>query len=165
MQEIQLPFYVFSSPGATQRAAQSLCNFGFDAQKLSMLGRVPRPAAPTLAFHAWDNHSALSDNLSIFWSSAPESLFAPVAIELPNVGLMVMAGPVVPALIRAVGSADDGESAIEVALTQLGIPAAHAGKYQSALANGEYVLIVHGNATEVLQARSVLAICQAWKAA
>ena len=50
-----------------------------------------------------------------------------------------------------------GVSALGAALTQVGVPDEQVIKYETALKVDRYVLMVHGNAEEVGQARSVLA--------
>ena len=56
-------------------------------------------------------------------------------------------------------------SALGAALTQIGVPENQVIKYETALKVDKYVLMVHGNAEEVAQARSVLASSKAWQTA
>ena len=50
-----------------------------------------------------------------------------------------------------------GVSALGAALIQVGVPDDQIIKYETALKVDKYVLMVHGNAEEVAQARSILA--------
>jgi hypothetical protein len=85
-------------------------------------------------------------------------LMAPAVFFLPGLGLIALAGPIVAALVAALEGAVvvGGLSALGAALTTLGVSKNQVIKYETAVKADKYVLVVHGNAADAEQARSVL---------
>jgi hypothetical protein len=85
-------------------------------------------------------------------------LFSPAVFILPGIGLLALAGPIVVALVSALEGAVvvGGISALGAAMMHIGVPREQAIRYETALKVDKYVLLIHGTAAEVTQARAVL---------
>ena len=69
-----------------------------------------------------------------------------------------MAGPIVPTLVGGLEGAVlvGGFSALGAALTQIGVSENQVIKYESALKVDKYVLVVHGDAEDLVKVGAVL---------
>ena len=67
-----------------------------------------------------------------------------------------MAGPVVSALVGALGAAFSAASRRGAALAQIGVHKDHVIRYETALKADKYLVVVHGTAAQLEKARLVL---------
>jgi hypothetical protein len=85
-------------------------------------------------------------------------LFGAAFLVIPGIGPIIAAGPIVTWIIGALEGAVmvGGISAVGAGLFSLGIPKDSVVKYETSLKAGKFLLIAHGTADEVQQARNVL---------
>ena len=78
---------------------------------------------------------------------------------IPGIGPVLVAGPVLAALVGALESAAivGGLSALAAGLVSLGIPKESAVKYEAEIKADKFVMVVHGTTEELEQARTILA--------
>jgi hypothetical protein len=102
--------------------------------------------------------------MGAFWGGIWGLLLAPAVFVLPGLGLVAMAGPIVAALVGALEGAVvvGGVSGLVAAMTQLGVPKDQVVKYETALKADKYVLLVHGDSSDVVKASSFLSRAKAW---
>jgi hypothetical protein len=79
-------------------------------------------------------------------------------LVIPGIGPIIAAGPIVAWIIGALEGAAlvGGISALGAGLFSFGIPKDSVVKYETSIKAGKYLLIAHGTADEVQQARNVL---------
>ena len=153
------PVFVFNNRTQAEEAIQTLSHAGFDMKKLSLVGKGYHSEEHPVGFYTAGDKIRTWGGAGAFWGGIWGILLAPAVLFLPGLGLMAMAGPVVSAIVGGVEGAVlvGGLSALGAALTEIGVPKDQAIKYETALKVDKYLLVVHGSAQEVEQARSVLA--------
>jgi hypothetical protein len=163
----QMPFYVFNTHNEAEEAIQALNRSGFDVKKLSLVGKGYHSEEHPVGFYSTGDKIKSWGGIGAFWGGIWGLLLAPAIFFVPGLGLMALAGPVVAALVGALEGAVvvGGLSALGAALTQIGVPQDQVIKYETALKVDKYVLMVHGNADEMILARAILSNSSAWKSA
>jgi len=134
---------------------------------LSLVGKGYHSEEHPVGFYTAGDRIKTWGGIGAFWGGFWGLLLAPAVFFLPGIGLVAMAGPLVATLVGALEGAVvvGGLSALGGALTQMGLPKDQVIKYESALKADKYVLMVHGNAEEVANARAVLSSSKVLEAA
>ena len=96
--------------------------------------------------------------MGAFWGGFWGLLFGSAFFAIPGIG-PVLAGPLVAWIVGALEGAAvvGGVSAIGAGLIGIGIPKDSVLKYELALKTDKFLLTVHGTASEVEKARSIIA--------
>jgi hypothetical protein len=136
-----------------------LIKSGFDAKKLSLIGKGYHSEEKPVGFYTVGDRIKSWGGVGAFWGGIWGLLLAPAVFVLPGLGVMAMAGPVASVLVSALEGAVlvGGVSALGAALSQIGVPRDQVLKYEQALKMNNYVLLVHGTSDEQAKARSILA--------
>jgi len=158
MDAIDSSLYVFNTHVEADEAIRSLSKSGFDVKKLSLIGKGYHSNEHPIGFYTAGDRIKAWGGTGAFWGGIWGVLMAPAVFFLPGLGLIGLAGPIVAALIAALEGAVvvGGLSALGAALTTLGVPKDQVIKYETAVKADKYVLVVHGNAADATQARSIL---------
>ncbi len=100
---------------------------------------------------AWGSQGA-------FWGGLWGLLFGSAFFLIPGIGPLLIAGPFVASLVGALEGAIalGGLSALGAALVSLGIPKDSVIDYETEIKTGKFVLIAHGTADEIAQAKETL---------
>ena len=157
--ESQSAVYIFNTHIEAEDAIRSLSESGIDVKKLSLVGKGYHSEEHPIGFYTVGDKMRSWGGVGALWGGIWGLLLAPAVFVLPGLGLVAMAGPVVAALVGALEGAVvvGGVSALGAGLIEMGVPKDNVIKYESALKADKYVLMVHGNAEEIVRARSVLA--------
>jgi hypothetical protein len=101
---------------------------------------------------------AVWGKLGAFWGGFWGLLFGSALFVIPGVGPLVMFGPIVGWVLGALEGAVviDGLSALGAALYSVGIPPDSIMQYETAIKSAKFLVIAHGAAGQVAQAKSVL---------
>jgi hypothetical protein len=93
-----------------------------------------------------------------FWGGIWGALFGAGFFLIPGVGSVLVAGPVLGALLTGFESAAlmGGLSALAIGLIHLGIPEQDALKYENAIKADKFLVIANGTPDEVARARLIL---------
>ena len=93
-----------------------------------------------------------------FWGGFWGLLFGSAFFAIPGIGPVLVAGPLVGWIIGALEGAAvvGGLSAIGAALYGMGIPKDSVLEYETALKTDRFLLMVHGTAMQVAQAKWAL---------
>jgi len=153
------PLYIFNTHHEAEQAIRLLSKSGYDMNKLSLLGKGYHSEEHPVGFCSVGERVKSWGGMGAFWGGVWGLLLAPtIFFFLPGLGLIATAGPLVSALVGALEGAVvvGGVSALSAALTNIGVPHDQAIKYETALKEDKYVLIVHGTANEVAKASAVL---------
>ena len=158
METPNLPVYLFDTHADAEQAIRALNEAGFNMKKLSLVGKGWHTEEQAMGFYSSGDRIKSWGGRGAFWGSLWGLLFSPAVFILPGIGLLALAGPVVVALVSALeGAVVVGSiSALGAAMMQIGVPKDQAIKYETALKVDKFVLLIHGTAAEVAQARSVL---------
>jgi hypothetical protein len=94
-----------------------------------------------------------------FWGGFWGLLFGSAFFAIPGLGPVLVAGPLVAWIVGALEGAAvvGGVSAIGAGLVGIGIPKDSVVQYELALKTDKFLLMVHGTASEVEKARSIIA--------
>lgn len=141
-----------------EEAVKQLKAGGFNIKKLSILGRDYHSEDRVLGFYNIGDRMKLWGTRGAFWGGLWGLLFGAAFLFVPGIGPVVAAGSLVTWLVAALEGAVvvGGLSAIGAALVSFGIPRNSVVRYESELKAGKFVLIAHGTADEVQQAREIL---------
>ena len=84
-------------------------------------------------------------------------------VIIPAVGPLLLAGPLVGALVAALEGAVvvGGVSVLGAALASLGIPNNSVLEYETQIKVCKYILLAHGSTAEVARAREILGVTSA----
>ena len=84
-------------------------------------------------------------------------------VIIPAVGPLLLAGPLVGALVAALEGAVvvGGVSVLGAALASLGIPNNSVLEYETQIKVGKFILLAHGSTAEVARAREILGVTSA----
>jgi hypothetical protein len=158
MQEINPGQYIFNSHVDAEEAIRSLGKSGFDVKKLSLIGKGYHSEEHPIGFYTMGDKIKSWGGVGAFWGGIWGLLLAPAVFVLPGLGIVAMAGPIVAALVGAIEGAVvvGGVSGLVAALTQLGVPKDLIVKYETALKADKYVLLVHGDSSDIAKASSFL---------
>jgi hypothetical protein len=152
------PFFVFNTHMEAEEAIRTLDRSGIDVKKLSLIGKGYHSEEHPVGFYTTGDRVKAWGGTGAFWGGIWGLLLAPAVFFLPGIGLVAFAGPLVSALVGALEGAlvVGGVSALGAALTNVGAGPEQVIKYESALKAENYVLIVHGDASDLAKAHSVL---------
>ena len=158
MQMENSPTYIFNTHVEAEEAIRSLSRSGFDMQKLSLIGKGYHSEEHPVGFYTTGDKIKAWGKSGAFWGGIWGLLIAPAVFLIPGLGLLAMAGPIVPTLVGGLEGEVlvGGFSALGAALTQIGVSENQVIKYESALKVDKYVLVVHGDAEDLVKVGAVL---------
>lgn len=165
MQEAHPAQHIFNTHVDAEEAIRSLGKSGFDVKKLSLIGKGYHSEENPIGFYTMGDRIKTWGGLGAFWGGIWGLLLAPAVFVLPGLGLVAMAGPIVAALVGALEGAVvvGGVSGLVAAMTQLGVPKDQVVKYETALKADKYVLLVHGDNSDVARVSSLLSRARVWE--
>jgi hypothetical protein len=143
----------YSNHVQVESAVQELQNSGFYMNKLSIVGNDHHTEEHLVGYY--NDGKRHWGKLAVFWNGL---LLGAVFFTVPDRGPVLVAGPLASWIIAALeGTAVvGGVSAIGAGLCSIGIPKDSVLKYETALKASQFLLLVHGTAEEVANARSIL---------
>jgi len=139
-------------------AIRELERSGFDMKKLSIVGKDYHSEEHVIGYYSTGDRMKAWGKFGAFWGGLWGLLFGSAFFLIPGIGPVLMAGPLVTALISGLEGAVllGGMSVLGAALVSLGVPKHSAIVYETELAAGKFVLIVHGTQEETAKARGLL---------
>lgn len=149
---------VYDAPADAVEGANDLHKAGFDMSQLSIAVReFPGPdhvvgcSNTGAQIKYWGRVGILWGELAGYWAGAG-------FFELPGVGPVLLAGPLVSSVVAIMdGSASaGGASVFGGGLRRLGIPKECIGRYEAELCGRRLLLIAHGTPEELIHAKDVL---------
>jgi hypothetical protein len=139
-------------------AVRELDRSGFAMKQLSIIGKGYHSEEHPVGFYTLGDRMKSWGGLGLFWGALWGMLLGAAFFWIPGIGPLGVAGPFVHVLISGAEGAAvvGGASVLGAALMSLGVPKDGVIKYESSLRADKYLLIVHGNAGEVEQARQII---------
>ncbi len=150
---------LYSAHDQAEEAVRVLQKAAFDIKKVSIVGKGYHREEHPIGFYNTGDRIRFWGAQGAFWGGVWGLLVGAALFWIPGLGPVVMAGPVVAALVGALKGAVAvaGLSALGAALYSIGIPKDSIIRYETALKSDQYLIILHGNQTEVERAHEVLA--------
>ncbi len=149
---------VFAQHSGAENAVKELKDSRFDVKKLSIVGSDYHSNEDVVGFYNIGDKMKYWGKQGAFWGGLWGMLFGAAFLVIPGIGPIIAAGPIVAWIIGALEGAImvGGISALGAGLFSLGIPKDSVVKYETSIKAGKFLLIAHGTADEVQQARNVL---------
>ncbi len=150
---------VYDSHTEAEQAVGKLSAASFDIKKISIVGKDYHTEEKVVGYYSTGDRMKSWGGRGAFWGGIWGLLFGAGFFLIPGIGPVLVAGPILAALIGALESAVvvGGLSALTAGLVSLGIPKDSAIKYEAEIKADKFVLVVHGTAEELERARTILA--------
>jgi len=149
---------VYTTHTDAEEAVNKLGAAGIDIKKISIIGRDYHTEQNVVGYYTTGDRMKHWGGLGAFWGGIWGLLVGAGLFLIPGIGPVLVAGPILAAIVGALESAVvvGGLSALAAGLVSLGIPKNSVVKYETAVKSGQYVVIVHGSPEELAQAHSLL---------
>jgi uncharacterized membrane protein len=150
---------VFATHGEAEDAIRELQKDGFDMKKLSIVGKDYHTEENVVGYYTTGDRMLYWGKLGAIWGGFWGLLFGSAFFWVPGVGPLLVAGPLVTAIVAALEEAVvvGGFSALGAGLYSIGIPKNSVLQYESEVKNGKLVLVAHGTPDDVERAKNLLA--------
>ncbi len=150
---------VYNSHLQAEKAVYLLLDKAFDLSKLSIVSKGYQGEEHPIGFYNTGERIEFWGAQSDFWSGLWGLLSKAAFFWVPGLGTVVIAGPLVSAFIAVLENAVvvAGLSPLGAAFYTLGIPKESVIRYEIAIKSDRYLLIVHGEQSEVARAHELLA--------
>ncbi|QDU74557.1 hypothetical protein Pan97_15660 [Bremerella volcania] len=154
---------VFKSHVEADEAVKHLQQAGFDMKKLSVVGQEYHTDEHVVGYYNAGDRMKYWGKLGAFWGGLWGFLFGAAFFWVPGIGPIAVAGPLASWIVGALEGAvvTGGLTALGAGLFSIGIPKDSIIKYETALKAGKFMLVAHGTANEVAQAKELLGSTQA----
>jgi uncharacterized membrane protein len=149
---------IFKSHTEAEKSIKELERAGFDMKKLSIVGKDYHPEENVVGYYNAGDRMAVWGKRGAFWGGFWGLLFGSALFVIPGVGPLVMFGPLVSWIVGALEGAVviGGLSALGAALYSIGIPQDSIMQYETAIKSAKFLVIAHGTAGQVAQAKSII---------
>ena len=149
---------VYSSHTEAEDAVNKLAEAGIDVKKVSIVGRDFHTEQHVVGYYTTGDRMKYWGGMGAFWGGIWGLLVGAGFFLIPGIGPVLVAGPILAAIVGGLESAVvvGGLSALAAGLVSLGIPKNSVLKYETAVKNGQYIVVVHGAAQELETARTAL---------
>ena len=141
-----------------EAAVRALQQAGFDMKKLSIVGRDYHTDENVVGYYNLGDRARAWGKTGAFWGGLWGLLFGSALFWVPGIGPLLVAGPLVSAIVGALEGAVAGAglSVIGAALVSYGIPRDSVLQYETAVKAGKFMLVARGTADEAARAREIL---------
>jgi hypothetical protein len=149
---------VYPTHTAAEAAVKELQQSGFDMKKLSIVGRDYHTEENVVGYYNTGDRMQAWGKVGAFWGGLWGFLFGSAFFLIPGFGPILVAGPLVSWIVGALEGAIlvGGLSAVGAGLYSLGIPKDSILRYETAIRNDKFVLIVHGSTADTTHAQAIL---------
>ncbi len=143
-----------------ETAIKKLEKSGFDMTTLSIIGTDYHTDETVTGYYNVGDRMKKWGSFGAFWGGFWGLLFGSAFFFIPGLGPLLVAGPLVSAIIGALEGAAllGGTSVIAAALVSLGISNHDVLKYETEIKAGKFMLLVHGSKIQTENARKLLGI-------
>jgi len=149
---------IYSTHTAAEAAVKELQQSGFDMEKLSIVGRDCHTEENVVGYYNTGDRMQAWGKAGAFWGGLWGFLVGSAFFSIPGLGPILVAGPLVSWIVGGLEGAIlmGGLSAVGAGLYGLGIPKDSILRYETAIKNDKFVLIVHGSIDDTTHAQAVL---------
>ena len=149
---------VYETHAEAEAALKELQRAGFDMKQLSIVGKDYHTEETVVGYYNAGDRMKRWGSTGAFWGGFWGLLFGTAFFAVPGLGPVLVAGPLVASIVGALEGAvvAGGLSAIGAGLYSIGIPKDSIVQYEAALKSDKFLLLAHGTAEEVENAREVM---------
>jgi hypothetical protein len=149
---------VYPDHAEADAAIKALQHGGFDMRKLSIVGADFHSEEDVVGYYNTGDRMRSWGKNGAFWGGIWGLLFGAAFFVIPGVGPLLVAGPLVAAIVGALeGAVVIGAlGAFAAGLAGLGIPNDSIVQYQTDLKAGKFLVIAHGTREEADRAKDIL---------
>jgi len=149
---------VYRTHTEADKAVKELQRGGVDLHKLSIVGKGYHTDEQVVGYYNTGDRMKYWGKVGAFWGGFWGLLFGSALFIIPGLGPILAAGPVVAWIVAGLeGAVEVGAlGALGAGLYSIGIPKDSVVKYETALKTDQFLLIVHGTAAEVAQAKDII---------
>ena len=149
---------VYNTHKEAEEVIKELQTSGFDMKKLSIIGRDYHSEENVVGYYNAGDRMKYWGKVGAFWGGFWGLLFGSAFFWVPGLGQVLVAGPLVAAIIGALEEAAvvGGLSVIGAGLYSIGIPKDSVIKYETALKANKFVVVAHGTPEEVKRAGEIM---------
>ena len=150
---------VYATHIEAEAAVKELQRAGIDMRTLSIVGKDSHTDEHVVGYYNTGDRMKYWGKTGAFWGGLWGLLFGAAFFAIPGIGPVLVAGPLVAWIVGGLEGAAvvGGLSAIGAGLIGIGIPKDSVVQYELALKTDKFLLMVHGTASEVEKARSIIA--------
>ncbi|MDQ2772333.1 MAG: general stress protein [Bacteroidota bacterium] len=151
---------LYDTHAQAEQAVAELQAQGYNMKQLSIVGQEYHTEEKVVGYYNLGDRMLSWGGTGAFWGSIWSMLFGSAFFLVPGFGPLLIAGPFVATLVAALeGAVVVGTfSALAGALVSIGIPENSVLEYETEIKAGKFLLIAHGTAAEVAQAREILGV-------
>jgi hypothetical protein len=149
---------ILKSHTEAENTVKELQRAGFDMKKLSIVGKGYHTEEDVVGYYNAGDRMMFWGKQGAFWGAMWGVLFGSAVFLIPGVGPLVLAGPLVSAIVGGLQGAVmvGGLSVLGAALASIGIPKDSILQYETAVKSDKFVLVLHGSPEELIQATTVM---------
>jgi len=149
---------IYTTHNEAETAIKELQRSGFEMKKLSIVGKDYHTEEHVVGYYNTGDRMKYWGKLGAFWGGFWSLLFGSAFFWIPGVGPLLVAGPLVAAIVSVLEGAavTGGMTALGAGLYGIGIPKDSIIKYETALKSDKFVVIAHGTDADVAKAKSIL---------
>ena len=149
---------IYDTHTRAEEAVKELQRGGIDMRKLSIIGKGNHTDEHVVGYYNTGDRMKYWGKVGAFWGGFWGLLFGSAVFMIPGLGPILAAGPVVAWIVAGLeGAVEVGAlGALGAGLFSIGIPKDSVVKYETALKTDQFLLIVHGTAAEVEEARDII---------
>jgi hypothetical protein len=149
---------IFADPGQAQNVIAELARSGFDLKRLSVAGKAYREQNELVAYYRQGDQMKCWGERSGFWNRLCSMIRGWALFSSPGTGLLLVVGPLALWIVLALENSPifGGLSAFGAMLYSMGLAKDSVQDYEEALRKGNYLVIVHGPAKEVMRAKRII---------
>ncbi|MGA8373890.1 MAG: general stress protein [Candidatus Sulfotelmatobacter sp.] len=158
MSKVNSVVAVYRTHTEADQAVKELQRGGVDLHKLSIVGKGYHTDEQVVGYYNTGDRMKYWGKVGAFWGGFWGLLFGSALFIIPGLGPILAAGPVVAWIVAGLeGAVEVGAlGALGAGLYSIGIPKDSIVKYQTALKTDQFLMIIHGTATEVARAKDIL---------
>ncbi len=148
----------FNTHSQAEEAVKELQQAGFDMKLLSIVGQGYHTEENVVGYYNAGDRMLYWGTQGAFWGGFWALLFGSGFFLVPGIGPLLVAGPLVAAIVGALESAVvvGGFSALGAALVSIGIPNNSIVAYEASIKSGQFLMVAHGSPEEVERAKLLL---------
>jgi hypothetical protein len=149
---------IFNTHGEAENAVKELQKSGFDMKKLSIVGKDYHTEEQVVGYYHTGDRMKYWGKLGAFWGGLWGILFGAAFFWIPGIGPLLVAGPIVSAIVGALEGAVavGGLTALGAGLYSIGIPKDSIINYESSVKADKFLLVVHGSGDDLTKAKDIL---------
>jgi uncharacterized membrane protein len=149
---------VYNTHAEAEEIVKELQKSGFNMKQLSIIGRDYHTEENVVGYYNAGDRMKYWGKLGAFWGGFWGLLFGGAFFWVPGIGQVLVAGPLVAAIVGALEEAAvvGGLSAIGAGLYGLGVPKDSVLQYETALKANKFVVIAHGAPEETARAGRIM---------